>query len=229
VPTEPWSVHTVVFDLDDTLYLERDYVLSGFAAVDQWLASRRGVKGFGFLGIDLFDRGLRGHIFDEALRQLGVRVLPDLIGEMLAVYRAHTPILTLLPDAVACLNGMRGHLKMALLTDGYQSVQQNKVASLGIADRFDCIIFTDAFGREFWKPSAVGFARIMEQLPGPGEGYVYVADNPRKDFIGPRLLGWRTVRIRRNGGEHATYEPAKHEAADREITTLANLSDLWRQ
>ena len=26
----------VVFDIDDTLYLERDYVLSGFAAVGPW-------------------------------------------------------------------------------------------------------------------------------------------------------------------------------------------------
>ena len=32
----------VTFDLDDTLYLERDFVRSGFAAVGAWLATERG-------------------------------------------------------------------------------------------------------------------------------------------------------------------------------------------
>ena len=39
-----WPVHTVVFDLDDTLFAERDYVLSGFRAVDEWIRRERRVE-----------------------------------------------------------------------------------------------------------------------------------------------------------------------------------------
>ena len=35
----------IVFDLDDTLYLERDFVRSGFAAVDRWVSDRFAISG----------------------------------------------------------------------------------------------------------------------------------------------------------------------------------------
>jgi len=59
-------VDVVVFDLDDTLYLERDYVRSGFRAVDAWLASR-GILGFFGEAWANFENGLRGKAFDRAL------------------------------------------------------------------------------------------------------------------------------------------------------------------
>jgi len=55
-----------------------------------------------------------------------------------------------------------------------------------------------------------------------------VADNPRKDFIGARQLGWRTVRVLRPAGEHAGYSPTPAEAADADITTLLTLKQLLR-
>ena len=36
----------VVFDIDDTLYLERDYVGSGFAAVGAWIEANLGFRSF---------------------------------------------------------------------------------------------------------------------------------------------------------------------------------------
>ena len=48
----------IVFDLDDTLYPERDYVLSGFKAVASWAEARLGVPSLGgFSGLRrLFDK-----------------------------------------------------------------------------------------------------------------------------------------------------------------------------
>ena len=63
----------------------------------------------------------------------------------------------------------------------------------------------------------------METFAGRPDGFVYVADNPRKDFIAPRALGWRTVRIRRRGGEHVAYGAAAAEAAEREVELLTEL------
>lgn len=224
---KPWPLHTVVFDLDDTLFAERDYVLSGFAAVDAWLATQLGPTEFLACATRYFEEGGRGNIFDRALATVAPTAPTDIVARMLAVYRAHTPKLTLGEDARVCLNGMRGRFRLALLSDGYLGVQQNKFSALGLADRFQCVVFTDALGRENWKPSRMGFERIMAELPGVPAGYVYVADNPRKDFIAPRALGWRTVRIRRSKGEHRDYEPAAHEAAEMEIGALKDLCEQF--
>lgn len=226
VATDPWPVHTVVYDLDDTLYLESEYVLSGFAEVDRWLVATEKITGFAGRARALFAGGLRGRVFDEALRELGASPRPELVREMVAVYRGHTPKLTPLPDALSSLQWARPMLRLALLTDGYHAVQQKKLSSLGMAAHFDVVVFTDALGRENWKPSPAGFSHLMQRLPGCAEGYLYVGDNPRKDFIAPRALGWKTIRIRRPGGEHFQCQAGAAEAADCEIASLGELRDL---
>ena len=52
-----------VFDLDDTLYPERDFVRSGFLAVDEQVRARLGREGFLKTARARFERGERGKIF----------------------------------------------------------------------------------------------------------------------------------------------------------------------
>jgi len=223
---EPRRIHTVVLDVDDTLYPEHDYVLSGFAAVDAWLRAECGVRGFGDVARAKFDQGVRGKIFDEALKELGVPADGDLISRLVGVYRDHTPVLRLAEDAEEVLPWLATRFKLAALTDGYAAVQRKKLAALGLSRWIEFFVVTDELGREFWKPHPAGFERIMDHFGGVAAGFVYVADNPRKDFIAPRKLGWRTVRIRRAGGEHAAYEATAVESAEREISDLRKLMTL---
>ena len=51
--------------------------------------------------------------------------------------------------------------------------------------------------------------------------FVYVGDNPAKDFVAPRALGWRTVRVRRHGQLH--HEVPSGDDVDVEITSLDQL------
>lgn len=224
--TEPWRIRVIVFDLDDTLYPERDYVLSGFAAVDRWLVARCGVVGFFERAHALFSAGQRGRIFDEGLTQLGLPATPARIAELMDVYRQHEPALRLYSDADAVLQQFAHGFQLALITDGYRLAQEKKIAALNLTARIPCCIVTDALGREFWKPSPEPYQRVMAHYGGQGEGYVYVADNPRKDFIGARRLGWKTVRIRRQGCEHSNYEPTPDERADVDISSLLDLVPL---
>ena len=215
---KPWRVHTVVFDLDDTLYPERDYVLSGFGAVDKWLEETHGLSGFAVLAGRHFEAGSRGKIFDECLPLVGRRAEAELIARMLAVYRDHEPAIRLFPDADRALERTtQAGRNIALITDGYAGVQARKIRALGLESRITCRIITDELGREHWKPSPEPFRRVMAAFPGPQAGYVYVGDNPRKDFIGCRQLGWRSVRMRRPGGDHATYVATAMEAAEVEV------------
>ncbi|HKT02028.1 MAG TPA: HAD family hydrolase [Rugosimonospora sp.] len=211
----------VVFDVDDTLYLERDYVASGFAALEPLVRQRWGVPGFDTVAWQLFLGGHRGTTIDAALQRLGVRPTPDGIADLVTAYRAHHPRISLLPDAREALEQLRGEgVPVAFLSDGPERSQAAKVAALGLDRYASHTVLTGAYrdGR-FGKPHPRGYQEIAARL-GCAR-LAYVADNPAKDFAAPRRLGWSTVRIRRAGGLH---HDAPH--GDDVDTTLANLDSL---
>lgn len=214
----------IVFDLDDTLYLERDYAYSGFSAVADWLERTYGIGGFAEQARAAFSQGERKRVFDAALAALGVDPKPALIAELVQTYRSHQPDICLAEDAQRFLARWPGDHPLALLTDGFHQSQRNKVAALGLDGvRFSPIVYTDAWGSTYWKPHRRGFEFIASELGLPPAALVYVADNPAKDFIAPRALGWRTVRIARPAGVH------RHETAAQEgdpAAVIETLDDL---
>ncbi len=218
----------VIFDLDDTLYPERDYVLSGFRAVAAWAEANLRVpaeEGFAELR-GLFEQGVRGRTFDRwlAARGLGPAVLT---GRLVRVYRDHEPELAPFPGVRELLASLRRRHRLGLLTDGYLGVQRVKLRALGLAPFFDAIIVTDEWGREAWKPSTVGFTAAVRELGTEATAAVYVGDNPVKDFVGARRSGLASVRLRHAGGEYAHLEPETAEhAPDFTVASLAELERL---
>lgn len=222
----PWQA--VIFDLDDTLYPERAYVLSGFRAVAEWAEAELGIpaaQGLAELGA-LFAQGVRGSTFDQWLRARAHDPAP-LVTRLVEVYRAHTPAIAPFDGVPALLDALRARCRVGLLSDGYLDVQRRKLAALGVAERFDAVVFSDAWGRDAWKPSAVPFAAALAALGVPASAAVYVGDNPRKDFLGARRAGMRSIRARWPDGEYAALEPESAEhAPDLTAATLAELSAL---
>jgi putative hydrolase of the HAD superfamily len=219
------NVRCVVFDVDDTLYLERDYVRSGFAAVGAMVRGRWAVEGFADRAWRLFEAGERGNIFDRALAECALAGGPDVIESLVACYREHRPAIRLHDDARACLDRLVRRFAIAGLTDGPSQSQHAKVDALGLAVWLTPIVITGDLGPGRGKPDPAGFRLIEETTGAHGGSCVYVADNPDKDFIAPRLLGWRTVRIRRPGGLHA-LRPSGDDV-DREIETLDAVESSW--
>ncbi len=221
--SEPWPVHTVVFDLDDTLYPELDFVLSGFAAVDACLREGRGVEGFAEKARELFAAGRRGKIMDEVLPLLGLARDQGLVAELVETYRNHSPNLQLFPDATEILDWLTPRFRLGLITDGCARAQMGKIRALRLDGCIPYRIITDELGRAFGKPSTEPYRRLAALCPGGAEGFVYVADNPHKDFLGAKQSGWRTIRIRRQGGEHAEYVATAAESAEVEVSLLSEL------
>lgn len=224
---DPWKVHTLVFDLDDTLFLERDYVMSGIEAAGRWAGKARGIYGLAGTARSLFESGVREKLFDRALSRLGIRGGRRLVPELVAAYRSHRPALKCLPDALEILLwAKKRRFGLALLTDGHEEVQRRKIDALRIGDAFRCQVLTDTLGRESWKPSPIGFQKVMRWSKLGADGHVYIGDNPHKDFLAPRMLGWRSIRIRRPEGLHAREEGPTDGAAEREITSLAEMKEI---
>jgi putative hydrolase of the HAD superfamily len=86
----------VIFDLDDTLYREHDYVRSGFAAVSRHLADDAVYPAL----LDEWERHGRGRVFDAVVARFGIAVE---VAELVSVYREHEPELALYPDAERAL------------------------------------------------------------------------------------------------------------------------------
>ena len=217
------GVRCVVFDVDDTLYLERDYVCSGFRALETWALRRLGVGGFSHVAWEIFESGGRGDVFDRALVRIGVDPEPALVYEAVQVYRTHTPMIRLLDDARDCLDRLLGRVVLAAITDGPEASQRAKVEALDLRHWCSRVVLTEMLGCP--KPHPRAFESVEAATGVRGDACVYVGDNPRKDFAGPKHCGWRTVRIRRTGGLHTGVE-AVHcgtADADHEIRSLASL------
>ena len=224
VPSDASTRRLVVLDIDDTLYLERDYVRSGFQAVGAWARTELGVDDLGERAWAAFEAGVRRTIFDDALAAAGVEPTPDLVPRLVEVYRAHTPAIEMLPDARAWLDALApGDVAVAVVTDGPLASQQAKAEALALTRWADLVVFTESLGPGHGKPHPAAFEHLERELGLRGEQCAYVADNPGKDFVAPRSLGWRTVRVRRPGGLHA--EVPSGDDVDAEITSLADLDD----
>lgn len=213
----------LVLDLDDTLYLERDYVRSGFIQVGEHLRHQHGCPDFADRAWALFEQGHRNTVFDTVLRDCrldGIVSVTDLVHE----YRAHTPDIRLCADAERFLERVTDGRPMGMITDGPIASQSAKVAALGLAPQFDHIIMSDSFGIEHRKPDPLPFTRIEELLGGDPTEFTYIADNPVKDFLTPRRRGWHSIRIRRPLAEHAARPMEGDYAAHAVIESLDEIS-----
>lgn len=172
---------TVVFDLDDTLAPEIDYLKSAFGAIAQrldpgndklfaemleWQRSRQNVFG-------LLEERFQ-HVTIDDLKQM---------------YRHHVPDFSHLSHVRVLLQ----HLKtegnfLGLITDGYAITQRNKLRALQIEELFDLIVISEEFGSE--KPAEANY-RAFERFNT--DAYFYIGDNTAKDFITPNQLGWTTI------------------------------------
>jgi len=209
-----------VFDVDDTLYLEREYVRSGFAAVGTWARTNVGLVDVEESAWRAFVGGQRGRVFDTVLEAHGIRDA-DLVASMVEVYRRHQPDIALEPDARRCLEALRPRMPLAVVTDGPATSQRAKISALGLPELASIVVVTDELGPGRGKPHPLAFETVEQAIGVDGSRCTYVADNPAKDFAAPRSLGWRTVRVRRAGGLHAAAPSS--DDVDIEVDDLRDL------
>lgn len=210
-----------VFDLDDTLYEEITFVRSGFIAVANYLSQEYGInseESFNIMWNVLNEHG-RGLVFNETLRRYGLEK-QQLVRKCLSVYRLHSPNINLLPDAEEILQALNNK-PVYIVTDGHKIVQHNKLVALGLYPRVKRCFITYRYGRKHSKPSPYCFNKISQIENVVASDIVYIGDNPNKDFVGIKPLGYRTIRIRR--GSYKNLEKTEDFNAEVEIDTLMEI------
>lgn len=179
------EIKTIVFDLDDTLYSEKEYIRSGFKAIGDSFSDHTDIQEKLWMA---FEKGevpidsvlYREHIFSEELKM-----------QCLNLYRSHVPDIHLYEDAEKLLKRLRDEgYQLGIITDGRPEGQRAKIKALQLENLVDEIVVTDEIGGvRFRKPNDIAFRIMKEKLGCDFEEMMYVGDNPQKDFEAPKKLG----------------------------------------
>ena len=185
----------IIFDLDDTLYEEKSFVLSGLKAVSHHIE-----KNFGYNSLSTYkelriilDEFGRGAVFDKWLMQKAL-FNKGRVRKLLSVYRMHKPNIVLSRESISTLIKLKSFPKY-VVTDGNKIVQKNKVVALGIDEFFHGVYITHRFGLASAKPSLYCFNKIRQKENAKWNDLVYVGDNPNKDFVNLNSVGARTIQV----------------------------------
>lgn len=184
----------VVFDLDDTLYSEKEYVKSGYQAISD---AYPGVECLAEKLWKVFEQG--GKAIDE------VFAAEDILEEKsnaLSIYRNHFPTVHLYNGVEEMLVRLKNKgKKLGIITDGRPEGQRAKIEALGIESLVDDIIVTDELGgTRFRKPNETAFRKMRDKWQLPFETMIYIGDNPNKDFIAPENLKMQYIYFANRNG-----------------------------
>ena len=186
----------VAFDLDDTLYFEHDFLESGLKAVARNL-HEQGVMDKDKAIEILHSKNTTAEGIDALVS--AVNLIMDSgnisVEDILHIYRSHIPSIELRTGAKELIRHLQEHhVRIALITDGRSETQRNKILALGLDAVIDpgLIIISEETGAD--KNSPIPFERLVSLCPEE-KRFVYIGDNPAKDFHWPNEMGWTTIQI----------------------------------
>lgn len=201
-------MRVVVFDLDDTLCKEIDYLKSAYREIASYAALQ-------CTGTNVPVQVLEAKAYEAMLRayQVGENAFEALnaylglelpIADMLKMYREHKPVIALDEETRFTLDRLKAEgVLMGIVSDGREQTQWNKVKALGLIKWMDesCIIINTS--ADCFKPNSCGYERFMsavKALSGDTDwSFTYVGDNLKKDFIWPKINGWKTICLKDDG------------------------------
>lgn len=179
-----------VFDLDDTLYHELDYLKSGYHKIAEYLHPK--------IHDDIYDKMIEKFNHKENVFKWILETFPKIttLDVLLGIYREHKPSINMRIDADNFLNRANTlNIPLGIITDGRSITQRNKMTALGIFNLFTDIIISEEFGTE--KPNINNFKYFTNKYQE--YNFCFWGDNTNKDFQSPLSLGWRCFCIKDKG------------------------------
>jgi putative hydrolase of the HAD superfamily len=188
-----------IFDLDDTLYSEIDYLKSAYKFIALkidpliWQDIYNEMLNLYFAGENVFL-----HLLDK-YQEILVS-LDSVIND----YREHFPDIVLkigVRDLLVKIKNNSG--KIGIITNGRSRTQRNKIQALGLVELIDKVVISEEVG--FEKPDPNIYKFILNENT---QQYYYFGDNPKIDFITPKKLGWCCIGVFCTNNIHP-YSPSE--------------------
>ena len=212
------QIKGVIFDLDDTLYSEKEYIKSGYKAVSNYLG--------GGHENDLWQYFNEGKpAIDELLKVLG-REKEKVTA--LKVYRNHKPKIHLYDGVKNLLDNLQKKgIHTGIITDGRAEGQHNKLLALGLDKLVEDIIVTDELGGiQFRKPCDIAFRIMINRWRLDPSNIVYIGDNINKDFQAPQQLGMKCLYCKNKKGLYYDDEYALFPKIDSVVDGLGKFIQI---
>jgi len=230
-----YPVRLVLFDLDGTLI---DHDGAAAAGVEQWMvangwADEGSIASLVSAWETIQERHLSeyqaGRTTFQGQRRLRMREFLPRVGidssqwsdqrldEVFNAYLvAYQDAWRSFPDVEACLEALRGLARIAVLSNGDQGQQEDKVSRIGLGGYFEAVLTSGHLGVA--KPDPRIFELACRRLQVPAGAAVYVGDRLAVDAVAATAAGLRGIWLNRGGGP----VPPGVEA----IQDLAELSNL---
>jgi len=178
----------IVFDLDDTLYNEVDYLRSAYMKFAKELEPDSWQQLFAHI-FSLYRNKLDAFEYISTTYNIAKQ---DLISS----YHNHIPHIKPFDGVLKTFERIKSrNAKLAIITDGRKLTQMQKIEALGLTPYIDHIVISEEIGSE--KPEEKNYRAIEERFNKTS--YYYIADNVKKDFVTPNRLGWRTIALMDQG------------------------------
>ena len=196
-----WDI--VGFDLDGTLYDEREFIAQVYRPISERLASETGEA-----SQEIYQRILAlwiekgssyNRIFDEVLRDAGISDSrrEKCIAECLSIFRTFQPVLHLDMRVASFLDEIVKTSEIFLATDGQIVLQQAKIDALNLQRWFEPenIVISMQFGPDAGKPSTrmLEGVRVLKNGTDPSR-ILYLGDRHRDRLMAERA-GFEFLRV----------------------------------
>lgn len=220
----------VVFDLDDTLYKEINFLKSGYREVAELVA-----KQYGCDARAIYDQLLKWYYNGEnAFACMNEEYgFGNPINEYLDIYRYHHPTITLSEETKDTLSKLKEEgVILGIITDGREISQKQKVEALGLEERIPMEMVIINEEKKYFKPNHWSFDRMMlkcyQKYPNNDFDFFYVGDNTEKDFIAPNELGWTSICLLDDGKNihKQDYNVEKIKLPKKSISNITELIDI---
>ena len=204
----------LLFDLDDTLYPEKQYIFQGFWAVSNYIGDKYKIdkNNLYIKLVSIFKNGSL-KIFDDIIFDLNLNDSPLTLMD---IYRKSPRKLVYYNEVEDALKYLKKEEHtLILMTNGDSDTQWRKIRILKTKGLFDEIYVLDDFGKEFWKPSTLILDKIYN-VYGNNESENYM-------IIGN---GYEDLEFARNA--HIEFVFIDRENAVRKINYFDEENDLIR-
>ncbi len=183
-----------VFDLDDTLYHEIDFLKSAFTFIARDLEPDSHFHLFEEM-LYIFKTG--GNAFEYVINRFPDKNLR--VDTLLDTYRSHIPQISLKEGVLKMLISIKEKSgRTGIITNGRKITQHNKIKALGLDKLIDEIIISEEFG--VGKPDEAVY-KYFQKNDSQGQFY-YFGDNFKIDFLAPKKLHWCCIGVLDDGNIH---------------------------
>ncbi|MBL1108195.1 HAD family hydrolase [Streptomyces sp. 5-8] len=230
------TIRAVVWDVDDTLFdyttadregmrahLAVEGLLAGYATPEEALLRWREITDRQWARYAAGECSFRDQRRDRVRVFLGTALADTECDAWFQRYIGHYEAAwSLFPDVLPALDALAAGHRHAVLSNSSITVQEHKLRTLGILDRFEAVLCAAELGVS--KPDAGAFLAACEALGLPPHEVAYVGDHPEIDGRGAAEAGLLSVWIDRGTARVRAAE----EAVAHRISTLAELPALIR-